>query len=107
MAEQAYFRKFQGFQPDPQATLIENWENLVAWRGWKQDSKKYRKAKKDYMKALAEDYIDSIEEGGAPEKLAGLQGLCGDLNVSPIPTSITQCRKVRHERSGRASFSHR
>lgn len=95
MAEQAYFNRYPNFEPDPQATLIENFDRLTISNGWQQNSKKFRKQRKSYMRALADDHIVSIERGGATEKLAGLQKLCEELRVSPIPTSITQCKNVR------------
>lgn len=79
MAEQAYFNRFPDFERDPQAK---------------------KKEREEYVSALADTYIGSIERGGAVEKLAGLQGLCQDLRISPIPTSITQCKKVIHECAG-------
>ena len=96
MAEQTYFNRFQNFRPNSQATLNENFKQLAISKGWQQNSTRYRKERKDYMNALVDDYIESIDRGGAPDKLAGLQGLCGDLNVSPIPTSNTQCKRVCH-----------
>lgn len=102
MAEQAYFNQFPKFAPDPQATLIENFRALATSRRWVENSKKYMKERREYMIALADTHIGSIERAGAAEKLAGLQGLCEELRVSPVPTSITQCRKVNHEFSDRA-----
>lgn len=93
MAEQAYFNRFPNFAPRPDATLTENFARLTISQGWGQNSKT-NKEKKRYLKALADAYIGSIERGGAAEKLAGLQRLCKDLEVSPIPTSITKCKKV-------------
>ena len=95
MAEQAYFNRFQTFVQDPQATLMDNFDRLAISNGWQQNSKRYKRERKTYMIALANTHIGSIEKGGAAEKLAGLQRLCGELEVSPIPTSITQCKNVR------------
>ena len=39
----------------------------------------------------------SIDTGSAAEKLAGLQGLCEEVGISRIPTTITKCKKVKHE----------
>lgn len=48
------------------------------------------------MTVLATAHIASIEGGGtAAEKLVGLQGLCRELGLEPVPETITRCRKVR------------
>ena len=48
------------------------------------------------MSVLATAHITSIEGGGtAAEKLVGLQGLCRELGLEPVPGTITRCRKVR------------
>lgn len=104
MAEQAYFGRFQTFAPDPQATVLENFAQLAISNGWGKKSQEYKDERKSYMIALADTHIESIERGGAAGTLAGLQGLCKELRVCPIPTSITQCKKVCHECSDRACW---
>ena len=104
MAEQAYFNRFPNFAPDRQATVMENFKQLAESRGWVEKGKKYSKEKKDYLVAMADTYVGSIERGGAAERLAGLQGLCRELRVSYIPTSITQCKKVCQGCSDRLFF---
>ena len=48
------------------------------------------------MTVLATAHIASIEGGGtAAERLVGLQGLCRELGLEPVPETITRCRKVR------------
>ena len=48
------------------------------------------------MGVLATAHIASIEGGGtAAEKLMGLQGLCRELGLEPVPETIARCRKVR------------
>lgn len=95
MAEQAYFNRFPDFERDPQAKLRDEFNQLAISEGWKKRNRSdtYKKEREEYVSALADTYIGSIERGGAVEKLAGLQGLCQDLRISPIPTSITQCKK--------------
>lgn len=99
MAEQKYFDRYPTFEPDPNAGLLKNFEQLTISNGWQPNSKKHKKERKAYLIAAAETHIESIDSGGAAERLAGLQGLCRELQISPIPTSITQCKKVFHERS--------
>ena len=102
MAEQAYLNRFQSFSPDPDATLIETFQQLAISNSWGKKSKKFKEEKRSYMNALADTHIGSIDRGGAAEKLVGLQELCVELGVSPVPTSITQCKKVCHGCYGRA-----
>ena len=104
MAEQIYFNRFPRFVPDRQATVIDIFKQLAESNGWVEKSWKYKKEKKDYMIAMADTYIGSVERGGEAENLAGLQGLCKELRVSYIPTSITQCKKVYHACSNRLRF---
>ena len=96
MAEQAYFNRFPTFAPNSDAGLIETFQQLAISRSWGINSKKFKEERKRYMLALADTHIGSIDRGGAAEKLAGLQGLCEELGVSPVPT-ITQCKKVCYE----------
>ncbi|KAL9138775.1 MAG: hypothetical protein Q9175_000041 [Cornicularia normoerica] len=104
MAEQTYFNRFQSFVPDPEATLIENFKQLAISNGWDKQSQRFKEERRSYMIALADTHIGSIERGEAAEKLAGLQGLCEELRILPIPTTITQCKKVFHKCSGRACY---
>lgn len=100
MTEQAYFNRFPSFVPNPQATLIANFRALAKSRRW--SGNRYKEERKNYMIALADTHIGSIDTGSAADKLAGLQGLCGEVGISRIPTTITKCKKVKHERSDRA-----
>ena len=97
MAEQAYFSRFPTFASNSDATLIENFQRLAISESWGKKSKKFKEERKIYMLALADTHLGSIDTGGAAERLVALQGLCGELGVSPVPTSITQCKKVCYE----------
>ena len=102
MAEQAYFSRFQAFAPNPDATLIENFQQLAISKSWGKKSKKFKEERKSYMLALAETHLGSIDRGGTAERLVALQGLCEELGISPAPSSITQCKKVCYECYGSA-----
>ncbi|KAM0796633.1 hypothetical protein BDR22DRAFT_519810 [Usnea florida] len=93
MAEQAYFSRFQTFAPNPDATLIENFKQLAISKNWGKKSKKFKEERKSYMLALADTHLGSIDSGGTAERLVALQGLCEELGVKPVPSSITQCNK--------------
>ena len=97
MAEQAYFNRFPTFAPNSEATLIENFKQLAISKSWGKNSKKFKEEKKSYMLALAVTHLGSIDSGGPAERLVALQGLCEELGVFPLPTSIRQCTKVCYE----------
>ena len=97
MAEQAYFSRFPTFAPNSEATLIENFRQLAISKSWGKKSKKFKEERKSYMFALADSHLGSIDTGGVAETLVALQGLCEELGVSPVPTSITQCKKVYYK----------
>ena len=97
MAEQAYFNRFPTFASNSDAPLIEVFQQLAISESWGKKSKKFKEERRRYMLALADTHLGSIDRGGAAEKLVGLQGLCEELGVSPVPTSITQCKKVCYE----------
>ena len=94
MAEQAYFSRFQTFAPNPDATLIENFQRLAISKNWGKKSKKFKEERKSYMLALADTHLGSIDRGGTAERLVALQELCEELGVKPVPSSINQCKKV-------------
>ena len=97
MAEQAYFSRFPTFAPNSDAALIENFQQLAISKSWGKKSRKFKEERKIYMLALADNHLGSIDRGGAAERLVALQGLCEKLGVSPVPTSITQCKKVCYQ----------
>lgn len=96
MAEQAYFAPFSpAFTPNPHSTALDNFHGLALTQNWRPGSKTYRRQRTVYMRALAENYVSSIESGGGGGALAGLQGLCGEVGiVGRVPGTVTQCKKV-------------
>ena len=94
MAEQAYLTTYPRFTPNPQSTALANFGRLARSQNWRPGGKKYKAERDSYLTALAEDHVSSIEFGGAKEKLAGLQGLCEEVGIKPVPGSIRQCKKV-------------
>ena len=95
MAEQAYLNRFPTFTPNPETTLLENFAQLAISKDWDKDGRVFKKEKKAYLTALADTHIEILDRAGPAEKLAGFQALCTELGVSPVPTSITQCKHVR------------
>ena len=89
-----YFGGFANFEEDPAAPLEEEFARLAISRGWKEDSKRYQKQKKLCLVAQYHVHIGNADVGGQQEKLSKLQKLCQELRVSPVPASITQCKKV-------------
>jgi hypothetical protein len=86
----SYFSSFlgSGFTPDPSSTLEDDFERLSLQEGWRPGSSErvaqWRRALESELEA----------QFGEANKLESWQALCAELGVRPIPTSITQCRKV-------------
>lgn len=83
-----YFAKLKTFEPDQEASLVQEFNRLALSQGWSVRSKRYKKEK---QKCFAEEFE---QEFGAEEgKLKGWQQLCRDVGIEPR-ASITQCKKV-------------
>ena len=84
-----YFAAYPNFDPDPHLPLLANFNRLAKAQGW---GKKRRKEERPiYLLAQYAIHLGGISAG----KLQVWQGLCRELRLDPIPTSITQCKKVR------------
>ncbi|KAM0512480.1 hypothetical protein ACHAPE_008803 [Trichoderma viride] len=85
-----FFAVYCQFNYDPEEASSTAYNRLVALFGWKTDSKKERKARTRFQKAL----VDQFEQlyGRDDNKLEVLQTLCGKLGISPIPNTITACK---------------
>jgi hypothetical protein len=84
---QAFISK--GFTPDPTAPLASEFARLAQSQGWRPDSKKYRKERALCFAAEFEAHY-----GNKSERLEGWQSLCQEVDINPIPSSITKCKKV-------------
>ena len=85
----SFFSQYPEFDHDPTAPLVREFQRLSLQRGWKADGKKYRQSRQN---CFAQEF--EYHYGHASDKLAGWQTLCKDVYISPIPSSINQCKKV-------------
>ncbi|KAI9771739.1 MAG: hypothetical protein M1839_002754 [Geoglossum umbratile] len=85
-----YFAFFTSatFIPDPTALLASEFDRLAQSQGWRPGSKRYRKEQARCFAAEFETHY-----GHKSEKLEGWQDLCREVEISPTPASITQCKK--------------
>lgn len=87
-----FFADYCQFNYDPEEASSTAYNRLVAISGWKADGKKERKARTRFQKALVEQFEQLY--GHDDNKLDVLQTLCGKLGISPVPSTITACKKV-------------
>lgn len=87
-----FFALYHQFEYDPQQGSRTAYNHLVAFFGWQNDSNKERKARERFQKAL----VGRFEQlyGADENKLEVLQSLCSKIGISPIPSTITACKKV-------------
>ncbi|KAF2162651.1 hypothetical protein M409DRAFT_58067 [Zasmidium cellare ATCC 36951] len=80
--------QYSGFQHDPNAPILEEFQRLAALRGWKAGSKRYKTTLRTCLQAESRELFRS--DG----RLDALQQLCRDVGVHPTPETITSCRKA-------------
>jgi hypothetical protein len=83
-----YWQQFPGFIPEPTATFKQELARLAKHESWSGNAKQ-----KQQVKALTAEIAHHY--GTNMNKLDRWQQLCEDVGIDFIPTSITQCRKVR------------
>lgn len=83
-----YLDTFDDFQTDHSAPLSGEIEKLASIRGW---------SEKTTRKRLDRSYLHEILYflGNNVERLEVWQLICTDLGVPEVPSTITQCKKVR------------
>lgn len=84
-----YWARFPGFIHDPSAPLSEEFERLSTYMGWSKKSKKQQKRQAECYSIEFETHF-----GTNANNLEAWQDLCLEVGIEPIPTSITQCKKV-------------
>lgn len=89
-----YFSRFPGFQQDSQEALLIEFNRLAHDQGW--GKRKCAEERKRCLLAQLEFHVGD-DSAGQHDQLARLQELCRELRVSPVPTTVTQCKKVRSD----------
>ena len=87
----AYLSRFPHFTPNPNATLLNEFERLAVSRGWRRNSKIYRKERIEYLLAEYDIYLGSLD---TEDQLERFQALCRDLGIRSRPNSLRKCKKV-------------
>lgn len=87
---QSYFSRFaaDGFVPNPNASFKNEFSRLAKDMGWSDNTLEY-----GHHRLLAYQAEFNVNYGSS-DKLQGWQDLCRDVGITPIPTSIKQCKKV-------------
>lgn len=87
-----FFALYNQFDYKPTEGSRAAYSRLVAFFGWEANGKKERKAKERFQEALVAQFEQLY--GADENKLDVLQTLCGKIGISPIPSTVTQCKKV-------------
>ena len=89
MTVSSFFDQFPDFVHDPAAPILDEFERLRLHQRWKPGSKNYKKYR---YQCLSHEFRS--HHGHDHTKLDGWQELCVEVNITPAPASITQCKKV-------------
>lgn len=94
MAGDSFFARFPKFDYDPTAAITSEFKRLALESRWsvcnKRDIKKYYKKRDDCLFSAFSDCVGSAGN----TKLERFQVLCGELDLVPVPKTITGCKKV-------------
>lgn len=75
---------------DPIASIIAEFSSLAIQKGWKKNSKEYKKQR---ARLVADRF--EVHFGSNLSALEGWQALCKTVGIAVAPSSIKQCKKVR------------
>jgi hypothetical protein len=95
----SYWEQFPGFVPEPKATFKDELARLAKHENWSNNARR-----KQQVKALTAEIAHHY--GTNMNKLDRWQQLCEDVGIDVIPTSITQCKKVRYVTRGVRCHEH-
>jgi len=90
-----YFDSFQGFMPNNQAPIKQEFARLALQQGWKRENGmlvKHTVYHKQMLRCYSEELF--FHSRGSLPYLAVLQGLCADLRVTTVPGSVKACKNV-------------
>ncbi|KAG5980258.1 hypothetical protein E4U55_004238 [Claviceps digitariae] len=87
-----FFRRYSNFDYNPQAEAWTEFYRMCGYFGWYGNNKKQAKARGVFREAIVAQF--GAQYGTDENKLDILQGLCEKLEISPIPLSITACKKA-------------
>lgn len=87
-----YLQAFPDFTPNPRVSVVTEFERLAGIKRWKPSTKKYRSQRSEYLLSEYDLNLGNLDKENSLEKF---QELCRKLGTKTIPTSVTQCKKVR------------
>ena len=91
---EVFFAQFAnlGFEYRGSATALNNFERLQEVSRWGDDSEDLREALYDFNNALTRQFNVTI---GTETDLPSWQNLCRLIDITPVPDTIQECRRVR------------
>lgn len=89
MAQVSFFDQFSDFQPDNVAVFSVEFNRLANARGWHTGSNTWRR---NWARAIHSEFQRAYNTNTS--RLANWQDLCAEVGISPMPPSITKCKKV-------------
>jgi hypothetical protein len=85
----SFFACFPGFTPDDTAPMEREFARLAKFMGWSGSvAAVYR------GQAYGAEFGRTYGGDANASRLERWQALCAEVRISPVPQSITQCRKV-------------
>lgn len=89
----AFFARFPQFDYEPANTASSENDRMVKHFGWNVGGNKWNRTFRLFHKTLLAQFTCLF--GTDDNKLENLRHVCEKLDISPIPASITACKKVR------------
>jgi hypothetical protein len=78
------------FNIDPTASIIAEFDRLAIENDWKKKPTEHKNQRARFVQDEFENHF-----GNNLASLQGWQALCKAVGIAGIPSSITQCKKVR------------
>ncbi|KAG6145213.1 hypothetical protein E4U28_001775 [Claviceps purpurea] len=87
-----FFSTYQQFNYDPHSKVWDEFNRLAKFYHWQKGSEEGKKARNLFRQALVDEF--GANYGESDNKLDVLQRLCEKLEITPMPQSITACKKA-------------
>ncbi|KAI0751373.1 hypothetical protein C8Q80DRAFT_1097870 [Daedaleopsis nitida] len=87
-----YFARYPRFNHDPAAPFLSEFRRLARQLGWEQDSRRLADERRALQNAMVLQF--NAMYGRSASDLGAWQSLCRAIGISPVPESITKCRKI-------------
>jgi hypothetical protein len=94
-----FFAQFHDFDFNPQSGISKEFRRLAKQRKW--GDKRRRQERSKFQDAIAEEFNGVY--GTDVDDLPSWHRLCREIRLTPLPQSITDCRKVRNSLQTRSA----